>query len=94
LPSSPSPSTPYDELIALTSFTASVGEEEDEAEWSLVVRVLKEYWASRSKGCPQRLLLALLENSEKVETVAEDCKDKLSLQAAEKNPFFKRVIGL
>jgi hypothetical protein len=69
-------------------------DEEEEEDWSLAVRVLGEYWTPRSLRYPQRVFLVLLENGEQVETVAEDCKDKLRLTAAEKNPFFERVIGL
>jgi hypothetical protein len=69
-------------------------EEEEEEDWSPAVRVLDEIWTPRSRRYPQRVFLVLLENGEKVETVAEDCKDKLLFQAAEKNPFFERVIRL
>jgi hypothetical protein len=45
-------------------------------------------------GAAQVASPRLLENSEQVETVAEDFKDKLLLQAADKNPYFELVIGL
>jgi hypothetical protein len=35
------------------------------------------------------VFLVLLENGEQVETVAEDCEDKLLLSAADQNPFFE-----